>query len=128
MVVFSDNYKEKVIAAREVVEEYIHSGRIAYGTTTGFGSLATVVIPEKQTKKLQKNIILSHAVSVGEALYPEEVRAIMLMVLQSCGQGMSGIRLEVLELYREMLNRDVIPLVPAHGSVGTSAWKHILQQ
>lgn len=54
MVVFSDNYKEKVIAAREVVEEYIHSGRIAYGTTTGFGSLATVVIPEKQTKKLQK--------------------------------------------------------------------------
>ncbi|MGL5904246.1 MAG: HAL/PAL/TAL family ammonia-lyase, partial [Cetobacterium sp.] len=69
-------------------------------------------------KKLQKNIILSHAISVGKTLDNEKVRAIMLLVLLNSGSGYSGVRIETLERYRYFLNNNIIPLVPGDGSVG----------
>ena len=75
--------------------------RVVYGTTTGFGALVTKTIGKEDAEKLQRNIILTHSTSVGEPFKEEEVRAIILMVLQSLGMGVSGVRMELLERYRD---------------------------
>lgn len=117
-VVFSEEYCTRVKKSRTLVEKWVEEEKVMYGVTTGFGALCTEAIGKEETAKLQENIILTHAVSVGEPLREEGVRGILLMVLQNLGQGCSGVRLEVLEKYREFLNRGVTPRVPADGSVG----------
>ncbi|MEK5444665.1 HAL/PAL/TAL family ammonia-lyase [Fredinandcohnia sp. FSL W7-1320] len=117
-VEFSDEYRRRVEKSCQLVNKWIDEERIMYGVNTGFGALSTKIISADQTKVLQRNILLSHATSVGEPLEEESVRAIMLMVLQNLGQGYSGVRLKTLEMYREFLNRGVIPFAPREGSVG----------
>ena len=117
-VSFSEEYLARVKRARKVVEKKIAENQVVYGTTTGFGSLSNRVISPEDTEKLQRNIVLTHAVSVGEPLKEEGVRAIMLIALESYGLGVSGVRPEVCEQYRDMLNKGISPFVPSHGSVG----------
>ena len=117
-VEFSSEYVERVKKSRQLVEKWILEGRVMYGITTGFGALCTQVISPEETAKMQRNIVLSHAASVGESLSVEEVRATMLMVLQSAGMGYSGIRIEVLEMYRAFLNLGITPFAPREGSIG----------
>ncbi|KAB3538553.1 aromatic amino acid lyase, partial [Alkaliphilus pronyensis] len=73
-VEFSDEYCKRVLKARSLVEKWTKEGRVMYGITTGFGALCNKTISEEETAKLQKNIVLSHATSVGEPLSIEEVR------------------------------------------------------
>lgn len=115
---FSDAYRQRVERSCHLVNKWIDEEIIMYGVNTGFGSLSTKIISRDQTRLLQKNILLSHATSVGEPLDEECVRAIMLMVLQNLGQGYSGIQISTLEMYRQCLNGGVIPFVPREGSVG----------
>ena len=117
-VEFSEEYKKRVRQSRKIIEVCVEKEKPVYGTTTGFGALVTKFISRQQAELLQKNIILTHAVSVGEPMKEEEVRAVMLMVLQSLGKGVSGVRLELLECYRQFLNQNLIPYVPREGSVG----------
>lgn len=117
-VVFSDEYCSRVKKSRALVEKWVNEERVMYGVTTGFGALCTKVIDKNETAKLQENIILTHSVSVGEPLGEDSARGILLMVLQNLGQGYSGVRLEVLEKYRQFLNRGITPRIPASGSVG----------
>lgn len=115
---FSGKYRERVNRSRELVEQWTAEERVMYGVTTGFGALCTKTISKEEAAQLQRNILLSHSVSVGEPLPEEAVRGTMLMVLQNLGQGYSGVRLELLEMYREFLNRDLTPWAPGDGSVG----------
>ena len=116
---FLDAYRQRVERSYKLVNKWIEEEeRIMYGVNTGFGALSSQIISADQTTLLQKNILLSHATSVGEPLEEESVRAIMLMVLQNLGQGYSGVRLQTLEMYREFLNRGVTPFAPREGSVG----------
>lgn len=115
---FSEAYRSRVLKSRQLVERWIQEGRIMYGITTGFGALCTEVISPEKTAQLQRNIILSHATSVGDPLSAEEVRGTLLMMLQNLGQGYSGVRLETLEMIREFLNRGLVPFAPKEGSVG----------
>lgn len=117
-VEFSQEYEECVKKSREIIEVCVEQEKPVYGTTTGFGALVSKFISKEEAELLQKNIILTHAVSVGEPMEEEEVRAVLLMVLQSLGRGVSGVRLEVLEYYRDFLNRNLTPYVPREGSVG----------
>lgn len=117
-VEFSEEYCERVRKSRKIVEQCVADERPVYGTTTGFGALVTQAIDSTQAEKLQRNIIITHSTSVGKPFEEEQVRAIMLMVLQSLGRGVSGVRLELLEKYRDMLNKRVVPYVPREGSVG----------
>ena len=117
-VSFSQDYCARVEKSRALVERWIEEGRIMYGITTGFGALCTQVITPDETAQLQRNIILSHATSVGEPLSAEEVRGTLLMMLQNLGQGYSGVRLETLEHIKEFLNRGLTPFAPREGSVG----------
>lgn len=115
---FSPEYCRRVTKARQLIEKAVDENRVMYGVTTGFGSLSTRVINAEQVEQLQRNIVLSHSTSVGAPYTVEEARATMLMVLQNLGRGHSGVRLELLELLREMLNRNVTPWMPREGSVG----------
>ncbi|MCL1993444.1 MAG: aromatic amino acid ammonia-lyase [Spirochaetes bacterium] len=117
-VEFSAEYEERVAKARRLIEKAVSENRVMYGVTTGFGALSAQVINRDESARLQRNIIMSHSVSVGEPLAIEQARAVMLMVLQNTGQGFSGIRLEVLRLLRDMLNKGLTPWMPCEGSVG----------
>lgn len=117
-VEFSKEYIKRVKKSRDLLEKWVSENKIMYGITTGFGSLCENIIDKKDAKQLQKNIILSHAVSVGKNLEIEEVRAIMFLILLNTGSGYSGVRIETLERYQFFLNNNIIPYVPGDGSVG----------
>lgn len=117
-VSFSDNFVNRVEASRKLVEKFLNEKRVVYGLTTGFGDNCNKIISLEDTVTLQKNILRSHACSVGEPLESEVVRGILLMMLLNLGQGYSGVRLQTLECIRDILNSDIIPFAPSHGSVG----------
>ncbi|KWI47624.1 histidine ammonia-lyase [Burkholderia pseudomultivorans] len=114
----SPAYRERVAKSRALVERFLAENRLVYGVTTGFGDNSTRVIRPDEAEQLQRNIVRSHAVSVGEPLPREVVRATQLMVLNSLGKGYSGVTPELLELIAELLNRDIVPIAPGDGSVG----------
>jgi len=119
-VVLSDGAQAKVQRAAQAVQKFIDRGEIVYGITTGFGAFKSKIIPPDQVRQLQRNILMSHAVGVGEALDQPTTRALMLIRANTLAKGHSGIRLETLELLLAMLNRGIYPVVPSQGSLGAS--------
>ena len=109
-----------IAAARAVIEDVLAGGEAVYGVTTGFGRLASVRIAQEDAAELQLNLVRSHAVGFGEPLAPEVVRAMLLLLAGSLRRGHSGVRPELVELILALLERDVTPVVPSRGSVGSS--------
>src|SRR5215471_19269684 len=112
--------REKVNAARAVVDALVAENKVAYAITTGVGKLSDVRIEPTQNRQLQVNLIRSHSAGVGEPLSQAETRAMMLLRANSLAKGLSGVREAVIDLLCEMLNRGVHPVVPSQGSVGAS--------
>ncbi len=96
------------------------SHSVLYGVNTGFGPMAQYRVPDKDRAQLQYNLIRSHANGTGQPLAPEFVRAAILARLNTMSLGNSGVNTSVLFLMRELLNRDIIPLIFEHGGVGAS--------
>src|SRR5689334_8333208 len=90
------------------------------GLHTRFGAPAEGSLPQGGLRKLQRNLILSHSAGTGAPLGLPEVRALMLLRANVLAGGYSGIRESTLDLLLQMLQRDVIPVVPEKGSVGAS--------
>jgi histidine ammonia-lyase len=111
---------ERIRAARAVVDAAVASNLTVYGVTTGFGSLAQVRIDPAQADALQAAIVRSHATAVGRPLSREEARAMLLLRAHVLALGHSGVRAEIVERMVEMLNRDLVPVVPEQGSLGAS--------
>ncbi|QRO01797.1 histidine ammonia-lyase [Archangium violaceum] len=109
-----------VRASRELVDRVAAGDTPSYGINTGFGTLAEVRIDKKDLRELQRNLILSHAAGVGAPMPIPEARALLLLRCNVLAKGFSGIRLETLQLALDMLNKDVVPVVPERGSVGAS--------
>lgn len=112
--------RARILQARALVEEWVRSGKVIYGMTTGFGALSDVVISRDDTRQLQKNLIMSHAAGVGPLMDEETVRAVMALRIGEFARGNSGIRMETVDLLTELLNKGVYPVVPEKGSVGAS--------
>ena len=112
--------KKRIVQARRLIETWIQQEKNIYGVTTGFGALSDVIISGKDTRRLQENILMSHAAGVGHTLDIETVRAVMALRIKDLARGHAGIRLETVHLLIELLNRGVYPLVPEKGSVGAS--------
>src|SRR5919198_2990473 len=112
--------RDRIAAARAVVEAALASGDAVYGVTTGIGNLASVRIGADDAAALQLNLVRSHAVGAGPPLDREVVRAMLALLAASLRRGHSGVRAEVVDLLVGMLERDVVPVVPAKGSVGSS--------
>jgi len=110
----------RIAAGRALVERWVREERRIYGVTTGFGALSDVAISGKDTRRLQENILMSHAAGVGRPLDAETVRAVMTLRVKDFARGHSGIRLETARQLLELLNRGVVPVIPEKGSVGAS--------
>ncbi len=109
-----------VLASRDIVEHIVASEQCAYGINTGFGLLAQTRIPADQLTQLQHNLIVSHAAGVGLPLADEIVRLVLYLKIKSLARGYSGVRLEVIDALRALLQNEVYPVIPAQGSVGAS--------
>lgn len=107
--------------SREWVKKVQQSGEpVVYGINTGFGSKAIVSISKEKLRELQRNLIMSHSAGTGDPLPVEVVRAAMLLRANTLAKGYSGIRVEVVNTLLEMLQKGVVPWIPAQGSLGAS--------
>lgn len=106
--------------SRQYIEGRINQGEVMYGINTGFGAFSSVRISDSDLIQLQKNLIRSHAMGVGEVFTKEQSRAIMLLRANALARGHSGVRPLVAEKILEFLNNDAIPVIPQQGSVGAS--------
>jgi histidine ammonia-lyase len=116
----SPNAKRNMLHSRELVERWISHNERVYGVTTGFGEFANIRVREDDIEELQENLIFSHAAGCGEPLPREVVRAMMALRVNALAKGFSGIRVSTVQLLVEMLNRDIVPVIPSQGSVGAS--------
>ena len=107
-------------ASRDIVDRLASGDTPIYAVNTGVGLLANVRISGPDLDQLQRNVIRSHAVGVGDPLPREVVRAMMLIRANVLAKGFSGIRPVVAERLCDMINRGVTPVVPSQGSVGAS--------
>ena len=106
--------------ARAGIEAALASGRPLYGVNTGFGKLAQTRIAPEDLKTLQRNLVLSHATGVGKPLTDDVVRLVLALKIVSLARGYSGVRRVVVERLLELLNKNVLPVIPEQGSVGAS--------
>jgi histidine ammonia-lyase len=110
----------KIAASAAAVARIVAKGEPVYGINTGFGKLASVRIDAVDLAILQRNIVLSHAAGVGEAMPVPIVRLMMALKLASLAQGASGVQPATIALIEVMLEHGLTPVVPAQGSVGAS--------
>lgn len=111
---------DAVNTSRAYIEGVLQRREVVYGLTTGFGNFKKIHIPPDLSAELQRNLIMSHAVGVGKPFSRDEVRAMMLIRINSLIRGNSGIRLSTIETMVDLLNKNVYPYVPEQGSVGAS--------
>ena len=119
-VALSAAARDRVRAARAVVEALARGDEPAYGINTGFGSFAEVKIAPEALNLLQLNLLRSHAAGLGAPLPARAVRATMALRANVLAKGFSGISLETLDALLALLNHGVHPRVPSRGSVGAS--------
>lgn len=125
----------RVAHAAEFLLEQVARQEPIYGISTGFGSNADKLLGSHRLRdalpgampsgqpphiELQRNLIVTHAVCVGEPFSPEVVRAMLCIRINTLLRGHSGIRVQTLQALADMLNAGVVPVVPQLGSVGAS--------
>jgi histidine ammonia-lyase len=111
---------EAMATSRAIVDGIERDGRPVYGVSTGFGALANTYIAPERRSELQHALIRSHAAGVGAPMPREVVRAMMLLRVRSLALGHSGVRPLVAQSLVDLLNHDITPWVPEHGSLGAS--------
>ncbi|KFF14595.1 histidine ammonia-lyase [Chryseobacterium soli] len=114
-----DSLLDRVEASFQFLKEF-SKNKVIYGVNTGFGPMAQFKISDEDTHQLQYNLIRSHSSGIGNPLPPQEVKACMLARLNTLSLGNSGVHHSVIDLLRELINRDVTPLIFEHGGVGAS--------
>jgi histidine ammonia-lyase len=112
--------ERRLQASRRTVDRIVREGTVVYGISTGVGALQSTRIPASDIRQLQLNLLMSHAVGVGEALPEDVVRAAILVRVNQFCQGSSGVRPEVAHALIGLLNSDICPWVPCQGSLGAS--------
>ncbi len=111
---------ERMEQSRALADRISRESRVAYGITTGFGEFQKVAVAKELSNQLSTNLILSHCTAAGEPYPDEVVRGIMLLRVNNFCAGYSGVRPLLAQLLVQMLNRNVIPVVPQKGSLGAS--------
>ena len=113
-------YPQAVEDVRAVVDDALDTGETHYGINTGFGALAQKRIDDDQLEQLQRNLLVSHAVGVGDLIPKHLTRLMLQLKIHGLGMGYSGVSMETLERLLHFETHDLIPAVPSRGSVGAS--------
>ncbi|MCE2502565.1 MAG: histidine ammonia-lyase [Chlorobi bacterium] len=119
-VELADSVLSRIRRSRDLIDDWVNREEIIYGVTTGFGEFANIVISRDELEILQANLIRSHAIGAGKPMEVPLVRAMIALRVNALAKGFSGIRIETVKTLLEMLNKNVIPVVPKQGSVGSS--------
>lgn len=115
--------KEAILKIKECrlkVETMASGDNAVYGINTGFGPLCDVQITPEETSKLQENLLITHAVGVGNPIDKELSKIMMICKVHALCQGYSGVRLKLIERILYFIENDLLPIVPEQGSVGAS--------
>lgn len=119
-VSLGETARQRVEESNRLINGVVRSGRQVYGVNTGFGQLAQVRVSDEDLVRLQENLIRSHCVGVGELLPDDCVRLTMIMKVVALAQGFSGVRPGLIDALCDLINNNIVPAVPAKGSVGAS--------
>src|SRR5207237_5475526 len=119
-VVLGSEARERVVAARRVVDRLARSGKPIYGLTTALGANTGAAIRPGDLAAYQKRAVQARAVGVGPPFATDVVRAMLFARICGMAVGGSGISLDVLEAMLAMLNAGVHPVVPSKGSIGAA--------
>jgi histidine ammonia-lyase len=119
-VILAPAARERMQRSRATIEELVDSDQLVYGVTTGFGDLASHRISAADAQRLQENLLVSHAVGVGDSHEQDVVRAMLLLRASALAHGHSGCRPVVAERFLDFLRLGIHPVVPEQGSVGAS--------
>ncbi len=114
-----DKVLERVTDSFNFLKEFSEN-KIIYGVNTGFGPMAQYRIKDIDRLQLQYNLIRSHSSGAGKPLSPIFVKAAILARLNSLSLGNSGVHPSVIHLMKELINKDITPLIFEHGGVGAS--------
>ncbi len=117
-VTLSDTAQTGMQASARIVADLSAGPEPVYGISTGFGSLASVMIAPERRADLQRALVRSHAAGMGPPIETEVVRAMMFLRARTLAMGRSGARPILAETILAMLNAGLTPVVPEHGSVG----------
>ena len=110
---------EKVNASYEFLKNF-STEKLIYGINTGFGPMAQYKVSDERALELQYNLIRSHSSGGGQLMSPQLVKALMVARLNSLMQAYSGVHTELVELLRELINKNIFPCIYEHGGVGAS--------
>lgn len=119
-ITINENLKKKIADSRQVVENVILDSHPVYGVNTGFGYFANTSIAHQELDELQLNLLKSHASGYGDPLSIPEVRLAMVLRLNVLVKGYTGVRWELCQQILRLLDAEIYPVVPDHGSVGAS--------
>jgi len=111
---------ERINASAALIQKLVDKGTAIYGVTTGIGELARLRVSPEMSSELQRRIIYSHAAGTGDPFPEENVRAAMLLRASMLCRGNSGVRLQIPQVFVDMLNKGVTPVVYEKGSLGVS--------
>jgi histidine ammonia-lyase len=113
-------FRDRIARGANYLDRLLRDDGVVYGVTTGYGDSCTVTVPPPLVSQLPKHLYTYHGCGLGRFLSPQETRAVLGARLASLARGMSGVSLELLEQLAALLRHDVLPLIPAEGSVGAS--------
>jgi len=116
----TEQAKTKVKQCRAKVDVMSNGSKAVYGINTGFGPLCDVQITPEETSKLQENLLITHAVGVGNPIDKNLSKIMMICKVHALCQGFSGVRVELIERILFFIEHDLLPVVPEQGSVGAS--------
>jgi len=116
----SEEVCQKIEASHKIVLDTAKGNQAVYGINTGFGPLCDTIISKENTSELQRKLLLSHAVGVGDPIDANLSKLMLILKVHSLAKGYSGISMKVLERILWHIDQDIIPVVPEQGSVGAS--------
>ena len=113
-------FRARIAKGAAFLDRVLEEDGVIYGVTTGYGDSCTTSIPPELVRELPHHLFAYHGCGLGRFLDAEETRAVLAARLASLSRGMSGVSLGLLEGLEKLLRHDVLPLIPAEGSVGAS--------
>ncbi|MCX7086456.1 MAG: aromatic amino acid ammonia-lyase [Methylococcales bacterium] len=116
----ADAFKQRINKGALFVNTLLREEGFIYGVTTGYGDSCTVSIPLEHVADLSRHLYTFHGCGLGAHFDEEQTRAIMAVRINSLAQGFSGVRYQLLQQISQLLEHDILPLIPQEGSVGAS--------
>lgn len=116
----AEDFKQRIDTGVKFLEKILSEEGHIYGVTTGYGDSVMFEVPFDLVESLPMHLTRFHGCGLGDFFTPEQSRAILATRLASLTRGYSGVSWNLLDLLVELLNRNILPVIPQEGSVGAS--------